>query len=233
MLLGMLAMSEAASAADILRGCYTARFSEASGQISAVRLSIPEAFAAGDPEDEAPFLTGAVLSASLHSKRGPDMVDAGMGCSVDETVVSCFIDCDGGRASWQSIGEDLILLRAGIAMATGSDSLVLTQEPTGRATVLEGTFVLKAADPLQCEGDTRTEALAPLSPGTLAPAVKRAEAALQTLGFFSGTPDWVFDGDSADALSAFQGAVGLVPTGILDEATEEKLSVYAVLSAGC
>jgi hypothetical protein len=223
-------------AADITRGCYIANFSEESGQLKQVRLSIPENFVEQHmPAEEAPtMLLGATVSASRWGIRGPDIEDVGMGCSLEGERVVCSIDCDGGSASWESIGDDLILFTSTLAMATGHASLVMNPEPSGKSTSLHGTFVLREADPAQCLAASKsTPLLTELRPGDLTPLVQRTERALQDLGYFSGTPDWTFDDETARAVSDFQAALELPQTGEVDRVTQEKLTLYAVLEGGC
>ena len=228
--LSLLPLTAGAEGADITRGCYVAQFSPESGQIDNVRLSIPE----GETAAERVF--GARISAGLRGTRDPDIEDSGMGCGLEGTdSVFCAVECDGGQARWSSIGEDLILLQTdSLAMNAGAESLLLGLEPYARGLSLDGAFVLQRADPAQCARSSANAPLvAELRPGDLTPAVMRVEAALQDLGYFSGTPDWVYDAESAAAVSAFQQALNLEATGTVTGPTLELLGLYAVLEGGC
>ncbi len=64
----------------------------------------------------------------------------------------------------------------------------------------------------------------PLKEGVYAPPVRQAEAILKAAGYFAGTPDRQFDKKTAEAVKAYQKALKLPVSGVLDVRTDAALN---------
>lgn len=62
-----------------------------------------------------------------------------------------------------------------------------------------------------------------LQNGSKGDAVQKVQAMLVEMGFLSGNPDGIYGNNTAAAVSAYQEAMGLDPTGIADEQTQRLL----------
>ena len=149
-------------------------------------------------------------------------------------ALSCFIECEGGRAE-MSIRRDGVLaldarefalyaeVRSALPGAGGVDAAVLT-----------GRFNLAPVGDQQCASDNEAELRpeADLRKGEFEPRVKDLEQSLVDLGYLARRPSWYFTGKTDAAVAQFQRAIGMKPTGIADAETFRKLRLTAAVRGG-
>jgi len=77
------------------------------------------------------------------------------------------------------------------------------------------------------EAPTTTDATIFYRQGDTAPEIEIMQLKLITLGYYSGSPDGVFDGDTNSALRTFQGDYGLGVDGVFGPLTDRALTAAA------
>jgi hypothetical protein len=148
--------------------------------------------------------------------------------------IHCSAICDGGNVDMAVAGTTLNLMTKGFALAAEIESALPMPADADRNS-FSGSFTLKAVDAEVCEAAFVFERMPVLllQRGDFTPRVARVKKYLADLGYFAQPADWYFDAKTESAVLAFQRAVGLSPSGVVDEPTNAKLKIAAETFGGC
>jgi hypothetical protein len=148
-------------------------------------------------------------------------------------LIHCGVECDGGRADIALTSDGkLAILAQGINSSVFGQSSRLAQWADSEAGTLAGLYLLDEVEGEQCDPTGETLPVT-LDRGDDTPAVAAAEKLLNDLGFLLEKPDNVYSDRTADAVSRFQAAFGLAPTGTMDPKTARKLISATAAGGGC